>query len=66
MIVFKYGGKISFVGYITNKVTYDNNNEVSNDIPLSSIKNLVNNAILNVLGKGKDIHIVHRIAIYYE
>ena len=65
MIGFKYGGEISFVGYITNKVTYDNN-EVPNDIPLSSIKNLANNAILNVLGKGKDIYIVHPIAIYYE
>ena len=66
MIGFKYGGEISFVGYITNKVTYDNDKKVPNDIPLSSIKNLVNNAILNVLGKGKDIYIVHPIAIYYE
>lgn len=66
MIGFKYGGEISFVGYITNKVTYDNDNKVPNDIPLSSIKNLANNAILNVLGKGKDIYIVHPIAIYYE
>ena len=65
MIGFKYGEEISFVGYITNKVTYDNN-EVPNDIPLSSIKNLANNAILNVLGKGKEIHIVHPITIYYE
>lgn len=66
MIGFKYGGEITFVGYITNKVAYDNDNQVPNDIPLSSIKNIANNAILNVLGKGKDIYIVHPIAIYYE
>lgn len=66
MIGFKYGGEISSVGYITNKVTYDNDKKVPNDIPLSTIKNLANNAILNVLGKGKDIYIVHPIAIYYE
>jgi len=66
MIGFKYGGEISFVGYITNKVTYDDNNQVPNDIPLSSIKNIANKAILNVLGNGKDINIVHPIAIYYE
>ncbi len=65
MIGFKYGGEISFVGYITNKVTNDNN-EVPNKVALSSIKNIANSVILNVLGNGKDIYIVHPIAIYYE
>lgn len=66
MIGFKYGGDISFVGYITNKVTYNNGEDTFNSIQLSSIKNMANNAILNVLSKGKDIYIVHPIAIYYE
>lgn len=66
MIGFKYGGEISFVGYITNKVTSENNNEVPNNVALSSIKNIANSAILNVLGNGKNIYIVHPIAIYYE
>lgn len=66
MIGFKYGGEISFVGYVTNKVTYENNNEVPSNVALSGIKNIANSAILNVLSNGKDIYIVHPIAIYYE
>lgn len=66
MIGFKYGGEISFVGYVTNKVTNKNDNEVPNNVALSSIKNIANSAILNVLANGKDIYIVNPIAIYYE
>lgn len=65
MLGFKYGGEISFVGYITNIV--DQKEEIDNEgiDALTEFKNLVNSSILKFIS-NKEILVVHPIAIYYE
>ena len=65
MLGFKYGGEISFVGYITNIV--DKKEETSSEgiDALTEFKKLVNSTILNLIS-NREILVVHPIAIYYE
>jgi hypothetical protein len=69
MVGFKYGGKISFVGYVTNTVVHNQEPVTTGDNvqnPLSNFKTIANNTILSVISQNKDIYILHPIAIYYE
>lgn len=64
MLGFKYGGKISFVGYITNIVGQEEKAMDGIDA-LTGFKKFVNSTILNLIS-NKEILVVHPIAIYYE
>lgn len=64
MLGFKYGGKISFVGYITNIVGKEEKAMDGID-SLTGFKKIVNSTILNLIS-NKEILVVHPIAIYYE
>lgn len=64
MLGFKYGGKISFVGYITNIVGQEEKAMDGID-SLTGFKKIVNSTILNLIS-NKEILVVHPIAIYYE
>lgn len=64
MLGFKYGGRISFVGYITNIVGQEEKAMDGIDA-LTGFKKVVNSTILNIIS-NKEILVVHPIAIYYE
>lgn len=65
LLGFKYGGKVSFVGYITNIVDNEEKMESDGIDALIELKNLVNSTMLKLLS-NKEIYIIHPIAIYYE
>lgn len=65
MTSFKFGGKIKVLGYITNKIT-TNDNESSNISPLAQVVIGLNQIMLSFFGQQSSLNIVHPIAIYYE
>ena len=67
IISFKYGGKLTTVGYITNTVYGENEDAFKSDIsPLATIQPMINRAITMLFNAQKTMHVVHPIAIYYE
>ena len=65
MTSFKFGGKIKVVGYITNKIEteIDENPCVS---PLAQVGISLNQIMLSFFGQQSSLNIVHPLAIYYE
>lgn len=59
---FKYGGKITVVGYITNKVMAQANSPIST---FSSIGNSMNTLTKVFFENIDEMYIVHPVAIYY-
>ena len=60
---FKYGGKITVVGYITNKISGQANT------PISAFANVNQsmNALVNIFFENADeTYVVHPIAVYYD
>lgn len=65
MTSFKFGGKIKVLGYITNKIETDTN-ENSSISPLAQVGISLNQIMLSFFGQQSSLNIVHPIAIYYE
>lgn len=65
MTSFKFGGKIKVLGYITNKIELDSNEE-SNVSPLAQIGVALNQIMLSFFKQQSTLNIIHPIAIYYE
>ncbi len=67
IVAFKYGGKLSVSGYITN-VVYGEEAPVEETAisPLATIQPQINKVMTQMLNYEKTIYIVHPIAIYYE
>ncbi len=64
MTSMKYGGKIKIVGYITNKVSDDEN--VDKFGPLHQLGVIINQTMKLFFGSQSELNIIHPIAIYYE
>ena len=62
VVAFKYGGKMTLLGHLTNIVNNDVNSDESNIF--SSFPSIINTFMLTFFNK-KQIKIVHPIAIYY-
>lgn len=62
VVAFKYGGKMTCLGHLTNIITNDVITDVSNIF--SSFPSIINSIMLTFFNK-KEIKIVHPIAIYY-
>lgn len=62
---FKFGGKIKVLGYITNKIENDTN-ENSSVSPLAQVGVGLNQIMLSFFGQYPSLNIIHPIAIYYE
>lgn len=60
---FKYGGKITVVGYITNKVMAQANSPIST---FSGIGNSMNTLTKLFFENIDEMYIVHPVAIYYD
>ena len=62
VVAFKYGGKMTLLGHLTNIVNNDVNSDESNIF--SAFPSIINTFMLTFFNK-KQIKIVHPIAIYY-
>lgn len=62
VVAFKYGGKMTLLGHLTNIVNNDVNSDESNIF--STFPSIINTFMLTFFNK-KQIKIVHPIAIYY-
>ncbi|MCL1882677.1 MAG: hypothetical protein FWF81_02860 [Defluviitaleaceae bacterium] len=63
IVAFKYGGKMSITGYITNVIINDTEKEYSNDI--APLFNMLNMAMMTLFKNKDKVFIVHPIALYY-
>ena len=62
VVAFKYGGKMTLIGHLTNIVNNDVNGDESNIF--STFPSIINTFMLTFFNK-KEIKIIHPIAIYY-
>ena len=62
VVAFKYGGKMTLIGHLTNIVNNDVNGAETNIF--STFPSIINTFMLTFFNK-KEIKIVHPIAIYY-
>ena len=62
VVAFKYGGKMTLIGHLTNIVNNDVNGDETNIF--STFPSIINTFMLTFFNK-KEIKIVHPIAIYY-
>ena len=68
IIAFKYGGKIKFMGNITNIVNVPNNQDDQDNSILNVFKNfynIINESISQMFLNINKIYIIHAIALYY-
>lgn len=63
IIAFKYGGKLSMFGYVTNIVDQSETKEATNDF--APMYDAVNKVMLTIFKSQNKIYIVHPVAIYY-
>ena len=65
IVAFKYGGKISILGYVTNIVSsaQSNNKTVKNDF--DGFYSTLNQVMLNLFKEKEHIYIIHPIALFY-
>ncbi len=64
MLSFKYGGKIKVLGYITNKIVGDEQQEGLS--VFAGVSASINTMMKIFFDKNEDLFVVHPIAIYYE
>jgi hypothetical protein len=62
IIAFKYGGKISIMGYVTNII--DNGKEATKNNKIASLYEMINKAMLGLFNDKQKVYIVHPIALY--
>lgn len=63
IIAFKYGGKISVFGYVTNIVTADKTTNKNNDF--AEVYDSVNKIMIGMFKKQDKIYVVHPVVLYY-
>lgn len=63
VIAFKYGGKISIFGYVTNVI--QNNEKPHNDNKFSELYSTVNQIMLRLFEEQDKIYVVHPVALFY-
>jgi len=63
IVSFKYGGKISMLGYVTNVITEDVKLNHSNDI--SPLYDMLNAVMLKLFKDKGEVFIIHPIALFY-
>lgn len=63
IVAFKYGGKISVFGYVTNIVTADETPNKNNDF--AQVYDSVNKIMIGMFKDQKKIYVVHPVALYY-
>lgn len=63
IVAFKYGGRISALGYVTNIVIESKSEMPNNDF--APLYDAINKIMLNMFHNKKKIYIVHPIALYY-
>lgn len=63
IIAFKYGGKMSIMGYVTNVVTTEERQTPNNSF--APFYNTINQVMLNIFNNQNKIYIVHPIAVFY-
>lgn len=67
IIAFKYGGKMKFMGNVTNVIGESNNQDNSNLNNFKNLYNVINEVIFKMfLNTDEKIYIIHAIALYYE
>lgn len=66
LLGFKYGGNITFVGYITNIIN-SIDNEQGNLNVFASLQMMINKTLFPILSSAlKQLYILHPIALYFE
>lgn len=60
---FKYGGRINVVGYITNRISGQSENKISEFVV---VKKAINEVLKVFFGNVDEMLIIHPIAIYYD
>lgn len=63
IVAFKYGGRVSVLGYVTNIITENESNIQNNDF--APLYDAINKIMLNMFHDKKIIYIVHPIALFY-
>ncbi len=63
IVAFKYGGKFSVFGYVTNIVTADETAKKNNDF--ADLYDTVNKIMIGMFKDQKKIYVVHPVALYY-
>ena len=63
IVAFKYGGRMTTFGYITNIVSDDDTPERNNDY--APLYDTINQVMLKMFRNQKRIYIVHPVALYY-
>ena len=63
IVAFKYGGKISIFGYITNIIYKEPKNVHRNDF--APLYDVLNSVMLSLFRDKQEAYIVHPIALYY-
>lgn len=63
VIAFKYGGKISIFGYVTNVIT--TNEQISNGNRFMELYSTVNQTMLKLFNKKEKVFVVHPVALFY-
>lgn len=63
IVAFKYGGKISVLGYITNIISEELKATHNNDF--APLYDMLNGVMLKLFKNKREVYIVHPIALYY-
>lgn len=63
IVAFKYGGKMSILGYVTNVVSAGETPERNNSF--ASMYDTVNQIMLSLFNNQRKIYIVHPVALFY-
>ena len=73
MTSFKFGGKIKVLGYITNEINSNSDEEETDDSPkektsspIADIGIGINQMMLSFFSQQGSLKVIHPIAIYYE
>lgn len=65
IVAFKYGGNVSILGYITNIVTSNKEQQESSSIDFAGMYSTLNQVMLSLFNKKERIFILHPIALFY-
>lgn len=63
IIAFKYGGKITIMGYVTNIITSEEKQTSNNDF--APLYDTINKVMLTMFKEQDKIYVVHPIALFY-
>lgn len=66
ILAFKYGGKMKFMGNVTNVICESNNQDNSNLNKFRNFHKQINQGAFKMFLNTDKIYIIHAIALYYE